>query len=86
MSLEMQAREAIVGISSKIFTDIIVVLKKAAEQTNFKDSMDALGEIPLIKVLVPLLITHLSPLVALNPKVCAFFELDFVLHVEDWFL
>ena len=69
MSLETQAREAIVSISTRIFADLIAVLTEATQQSNNRDTIELLGELPLIKVLVPLIVTHLSPLVALNPKV-----------------
>ena len=68
--LETQAREAIIAVSSRIFNDIAAILMEASKIATQGNTIDSLGDIPLIKVLVPFLITHLSPLVALNPKVC----------------
>lgn len=56
-------------VSSQIFTEITAILTDTNKLPDYKDAVDIVVESPFIKVLVPLLVTHLSPLVALNPKV-----------------
>lgn len=69
ISLENQAREAIITISKRIFSEVTSILSEVNEIKNFQDTVNNLIESPLIKILIPLLVTHLSPLVALNPMV-----------------
>lgn len=74
ISLENQAREAIITISKLIFCRLRDVLFEASELGDHRDIIDALIDTPFIKVLIPLLVTHLSPLITLHPKVSIIFS------------
>ena len=71
MSLESQAHEAIMTISNQIFSEVTNILLDANKMPNYKDAVDILMDAPIITALIPLLVTHLSPLVGLNAKVRA---------------
>lgn len=59
-------------MSNQIFSEVTNILMDANKMSNYKDAVDILMEAPIVTVLIPLLVTHLSPLVALNAKVYRF--------------
>ncbi|XP_065222944.1 E3 ubiquitin-protein ligase MYCBP2 isoform X3 [Planococcus citri] len=67
--VENQAHEAIVTISNRIFSEITSILTLANESPDYKEVVDILVGAPIITALLPLLVTHLSPLVATNAKI-----------------
>lgn len=81
MFVESQANEAIMTISNRVFAEVTSILMMANELPNYKDAVDILINAPIITALVPLLVTHLSPLVALNAKVWRNLQNEFTRNI-----